>query len=138
MRSILLHIFKYLLWALLIIAVLLYMTGYDIQQQAPVLLGGIVVIDIVFWVTELVYKVIAKKRRKKNAKAVSDAAQKAKSAGEAMAESVKGTGVAIAESVKGTGSAIADAAGNTWGALKEKGSEMTAAIKGKLSGSEEK
>lgn len=130
MRSIMLHIFKYLMWALLIIAVLLYMEGYDIQQQAAVLLTGVVAIDVVFAVAELIYRIIAKHRKKKNAKVKSAAKPAAKPA----AKKSRSAGESVKEAVKETGTAIMDAAGGTWDAIKEKSSEVGIVIREKLSG----
>ena len=122
MRAVMLHIFKYLLWALFIIAVLLYMSGYEIQDQAVILLGGVVAIDIVFAVAGLIYKGVAKYRRSKKSKSKASG-KKSKTAG----EGVVGT-------VKETGAALKDAAESTWDAIKEKSGEVSTAIREKLSG----
>jgi len=123
MRAIIRNIAKYLLWALFIVVVMLYMRNFDILQQAIVLLGGIVVLDVVFAIAGFIQD-SAEKHRKNKKKKEKKAAKKTKNADEKT----------VAEAVKETGNAIIGAAETTWGTIKEKGGEVGSAIKEKLAG----
>jgi len=123
MKTIIRFISKYILMALYIIVVLLYMSGMAITQMAIVLFCGVVVIDLVYSIAGGIGVAVERGRRKAKAK---QNAQKAKDAGEAVAAAVKDTGIAI----KG-------AAESTWDTIREKGESVGTAIRDKLTGGHE-